>query len=47
MAGWADVTVDPQYLRSYIALLRQKLEQDPSEPRVLRSEPGVGYRLVA
>jgi two-component system KDP operon response regulator KdpE len=47
MAGWADVTVDPQYLRSYVALLRQKLEEDPSEPRVLRSEPGVGYRLVA
>jgi two-component system KDP operon response regulator KdpE len=46
MAGWADVTVDPQYLRSYVALLRQKLEEDPSEPRLLRSEPGVGYRLV-
>ena len=47
MAGWADVTIDPQYLRSYIALLRQKLEEDPSEPRILRSEPGVGYRLAA
>jgi two-component system KDP operon response regulator KdpE len=47
MAGWADVTIDPQYLRSYIALLRQKLEEDPSEPRILRSEPGVGYRLTA
>jgi two-component system KDP operon response regulator KdpE len=45
MAGWSDVTIDPQYLRSYIALLRQKLEEDPSEPRILRSEPGVGYRL--
>jgi two-component system KDP operon response regulator KdpE len=47
MAGWADVTVDPQYLRSYIALLRQKLEEDPAEPRLLRSEPGIGYRLMA
>jgi two-component system KDP operon response regulator KdpE len=46
MAGWADVTVDQQYLRSYIALLRQKLEEDPSEPCLLRSEPGVGYRLT-
>jgi two-component system KDP operon response regulator KdpE len=46
MAGWADVTIDPQYLRSYVALLRQKLEEDPSEPRILRSEPGVGYRLM-
>jgi two-component system KDP operon response regulator KdpE len=46
LAGWGDVTVDPQYLRSYIGLLRQKLEEDPSEPRLLRSEPGVGYRLA-
>ena len=46
MAGWGDVTVDPQYLRSYISLLRQKLEVDPSEPQLLRSEPGVGYRLM-
>jgi two-component system KDP operon response regulator KdpE len=46
MAGWGDVTVDPQYLRSYVGMLRQKLEEDPSEPRVLRSEPGVGYRLL-
>jgi two-component system, OmpR family, KDP operon response regulator KdpE len=46
MAGWGDVTVDPQYLRSYIATLRQKLEADPSEPQILRSEPGVGYRLA-
>jgi DNA-binding response OmpR family regulator len=28
-------------------LLRQKLEEDPAEPRLLRSEPGVGYRLMA
>jgi two-component system KDP operon response regulator KdpE len=46
MAGWGDVTIDQQYLRSYIATLRQKIEEDPSEPRLLRSEPGVGYRLV-
>lgn len=47
MAGWGDVTIDQQYLRSYIALLRQKLEKDPSEPHLIRSEPGVGYRLIA
>jgi two-component system KDP operon response regulator KdpE len=46
MAGWSDVAVDPQYLRSYIALLRQKVEEDASEPRIIRVEPGVGYRLV-
>lgn len=47
MAGWGDVTIDQQYLRSYVALLRQKLEDDPTEPRLLRSEPGVGYRLAS
>lgn len=45
LAGWGDPHVDPQYLRSYIALLRQKLEEDPAEPRLLVTEAGVGYRL--
>jgi len=47
LAGWGDPGADQQYLRSYIALLRQKLERDPSEPDLIRSEPGVGYRLVS
>lgn len=45
LAGWGDPETDQQYLRSYIALLRQKLEEDPAEPRLLLSEPGVGYKL--
>lgn len=45
LAGWGDPGADTQYLRSYIALLRQKLEVDPAEPTLLVSEPGVGYRL--
>lgn len=45
LAGWGDPTADAQYLRSYIALLRQKLEEDPAEPRLVITEPGVGYRL--
>jgi two-component system KDP operon response regulator KdpE len=45
LAGWGDPSADPQYLRSYMALLRQKLEEDPAEPRLLITEPGVGYRL--
>jgi two-component system, OmpR family, KDP operon response regulator KdpE len=45
LAGWGDPSADPQYLRSYMALLRQKLEQDPAEPRLVLTEPGVGYRL--
>jgi two-component system KDP operon response regulator KdpE len=45
LAGWGDPAADPQYLRSYIALLRQKLEVDAAEPTLLVTEPGVGYRL--
>ena len=45
LAGWGDPDIDVQYLRTYIALLRQKLEEDPAEPRLLLTEPGVGYRL--
>ena len=47
LAGWGDPTADAQYLRSYIALLRQKLEEDPAEPRLVLTELGVGYRLAA
>jgi two-component system KDP operon response regulator KdpE len=46
IAGWGSPTVDQQYLRGYIAMLRQKLEADPSEPHVILSEPGVGYRMA-
>lgn len=33
------------YLRVYIAQLRHKLEEDPSRPSLIITEPGVGYRL--
>jgi two-component system, OmpR family, KDP operon response regulator KdpE len=33
------------YLRVYMAQLRHKLEPDPARPRLLTTEPGVGYRL--
>jgi two-component system KDP operon response regulator KdpE len=33
------------YVRVYLAQLRQKLEADPARPRLLVTEPGVGYRL--
>jgi two-component system KDP operon response regulator KdpE len=34
------------YLRVYMANLRRKLEADPARPQLLRTEPGVGYRLL-
>ncbi|MFF4508882.1 response regulator [Streptomyces sp. NPDC001401] len=33
------------YLRVYMAQLRRKLETDPSHPRYLITEPGMGYRF--
>ncbi|WP_262704946.1 MULTISPECIES: response regulator [Streptomyces] len=35
------------YLRVYMAQLRRKLEADPSHPRYLVTEPGMGYRFEA
>ena len=37
---------DTQYLRVFIGQLRQKVEVDPSEPRLIVTEPGVGYRIA-
>jgi two-component system KDP operon response regulator KdpE len=34
------------YLRLYLAQLRKKLEPEPSRPRYLLTEPGMGYRFV-
>jgi two-component system KDP operon response regulator KdpE len=35
-----------QYLKLYVWYLRQKIEEDPSSPRLILTERGVGYRLV-
>lgn len=37
---------EANYLRVYMAQLRRKLEADPSNPRHLLTEPGVGYRFM-
>ena len=34
-----------QYLRVHVASLRRKLERDPIRPRLIITEPGVGYRF--
>jgi two-component system KDP operon response regulator KdpE len=39
-------TEDTHYLRVYMAGLRRKLEANPAQPRHIRTESGVGYRLV-
>lgn len=38
---------ETHYLRVYMNQLRQKLEADPARPRYLRTEAGVGYRLMS
>ena len=43
---WGDgVETDVQYLRVFIRQLRQKLEDDPGQPALIVTEPGVGYRM--
>lgn len=37
---------ESHYLHVYMARLRKKLEADTAHPRYLRTEPGVGYRLI-
>jgi two-component system, OmpR family, KDP operon response regulator KdpE len=36
---------ETHYLRVYFAQLRQKIEDNPALPKILLTEPGVGYRL--
>jgi two-component system KDP operon response regulator KdpE len=36
-----------QYLRVYVTHLRQKIEADPTKPRLIKTEPGIGYRFEA
>ncbi|HEX2447181.1 MAG TPA: response regulator transcription factor [Methyloceanibacter sp.] len=43
-ALWS-ITIDPQYLRVYVRQLRQKIEPDPTRPRYILTETGIGYRL--
>ena len=37
---------ETEYLRVYIRYLRQKIEDDPSHPILILTEPGVGYRFA-
>jgi two-component system KDP operon response regulator KdpE len=37
---------ETHYLRIYVGHLRQKLGDDPADPRYISNEPGVGYRLL-
>ncbi len=34
------------HLRVHMAAVRRKVERDPSQPRWLLTEPGMGYRFI-
>jgi two-component system KDP operon response regulator KdpE len=38
--------VDAQFVRVLVAQVRQKLEEDASRPRLILTEPGLGYRMI-
>ncbi len=42
-----DYADEAHYLRVYVNQLRRKLEADPAHPRIILTEPGVGYRFIA
>jgi two-component system KDP operon response regulator KdpE len=42
-AGHAD---DTHYLRVYVGHLRHKIEARPGDPKIIMTEPGVGYRIA-
>lgn len=44
-AGWGGAVTDTQFVRVYVGQLRQKIEADPSAPKMILTEPGIGYRL--
>lgn len=44
---WGPTYVEQtHYLRVYMTHLREKIEENPSRPELLITEPGVGYRLM-
>ena len=47
-AVWGPAHVhDVQYLRVFVGQLRAKIEEDPAAPKLIATEPGVGYRFNA
>lgn len=38
-------SADTQYLRVFVGQIREKIEKDPSQPRIITTELGIGYRM--
>ena len=43
----AEYHTESEYLRVYIGRLRRKIENDPSRPTLILTEPGIGYYMVS
>ena len=39
-------TVDTDVLRVFISQLRKKIEADPGRPKIIATDPGIGYRWL-
>ena len=46
MFGGQNMGEESEYLRTFISQLRRKIEDDPSNPKFIVTEQGVGYRFV-
>lgn len=44
--GGSQYESDSQYLRVYVGHLRKKIEEDPTRPKYILTEPGIGYRFA-
>lgn len=45
-AVWGPYFIDSQTLRVNMANIRRKIEENPAEPRYIKTEIGVGYRMI-
>jgi two-component system KDP operon response regulator KdpE len=43
---WGEIYKDHvEYLRTYVAQIRRKIEKDPTQPELIITEAGLGYRF--
>ncbi|MGL5271232.1 MAG: response regulator [Selenomonadaceae bacterium] len=45
-AVWGSAYSDTHYIRVYIGQIRRKIEEDPTNPHYIMTEPGIGYRFM-
>ena len=43
---WGEVVIDENAIMVYVSRLRQKIEDDPANPKFIQNVRGIGYRFV-